>query len=85
MTKERIDGKKSNIKKDKTTVSAIKALFNKGTPAQLIAQLYNCSESSVYMLGLGARQAKVPPMSDYLAVKDINSRFQKIINSASTA
>ncbi|WP_417526356.1 hypothetical protein [Marinomonas shanghaiensis] len=86
MTKPtRKDGKQPNTKKDALTASAIKALYQKGIPSKLLSQLYNCAESTVVMLGVGARQANIQPMNIHSAVVDMNVRFKSIVDNASAA
>jgi DNA invertase Pin-like site-specific DNA recombinase len=82
MTKVRSDLKKSNKHLDIETVSAVKALFQKGVPATIIASLYNIAVSTVYMIGYEERRANVEAMPKHRAIADINARFQRVVNNA---
>lgn len=81
----RKDNKKPNFKKNEHTVAIVKRLYLLNIPPTLIATLYGVRESTVSMWGIGMRQATVEPVSPEVAKRDMNKRFQAIINHQEAA
>ena len=76
----RKDNKKPNTKRDPETVAIIKRLYILNIPVSLISVLYDVRDSTVCMYGLGMRQQNVEPVSTEVAKRDMNKRFQALVN-----